>query len=64
MIQKRWIKIQRKKISEQKLKEEGWKYVLTYGGSLKLFKKDNERILWDSENQTITHEFINDFIKK
>jgi hypothetical protein len=47
----------RKKITEEDLKKQGWEYILTYGHTLKVFKKDGKSIFWDSKTQTVTHEF-------
>ncbi len=47
-----------KKTSQEELEKEEWIYVLTFGYSLKLFKKKKKYILWDSKSQKITHEWL------
>ena len=52
--------MEREKISEEELKEQGWKYILTYGYTLKAFKKGNKNIFWDSKTQKIIHKYEED----
>lgn len=47
----------KKKITEEELKEQGWKYILTWGYSLKVFKKDNKTLFWESKTQEVDREF-------
>ncbi len=47
-----------KKITKEELEEQGWDYILTFGYSLKLFKKGKKGIFWDSETKKVTHEFL------
>ncbi len=47
----------KEKISEEELKKEGWDYILTFGYSLKVFKKGNNTLFWDSRTQKVTHTF-------
>ncbi len=64
MIEVTHMSMLRKKISEEELKKEGWKYVLLFGYTLNVFKKDGKRIFWDSKTETVTHEFSEEEWKK
>ena len=49
-----------KKITKEELEKNGWEYILTYGYTLKVFKKGKKSIFWDSKTKTVTHEFKED----
>ena len=46
-----------KKIKEEELIKQGWKFVNYFGFTSKIFKKNNGRILWDSKKEKITHHY-------
>lgn len=45
--------MEKKRISREELKEDGWESVLTQDFTIKLFMKRRERILWDSKSQAV-----------
>ena len=48
------------KITEEELEEQGWKYISTYADNLKIFKKGDKYVFWNSETQVVFHEFKED----
>lgn len=47
-----------KEIKEKDLEKGGWKYILTCGDSLKVFKKELKIIFWNQKTQTIIYESV------
>ena len=51
--------MQRKKISQEELEKEGWEYVgMIFGYTHKIFKKEKKRILWHSQTQIVSSEWL------
>jgi len=53
------MEMQGKEITQEELEKNKWEYTgMTIGFTYKLFRKGKERILWDSQNQTVSLQWL------